>query len=222
MEAPLYAIEAIIASDIKGNSDAHTEKMNAIQVLTRAAKRVEKKSLTGLQGQYYVNGKGSMLLRELAELKKEMAALKQEQSKMGELAAAQKKEQSKMAEWAATIQPLQETSIAIRKRAFLNYRKTINGPSWKSTRIIRNANKLAHDGNFLSDTILMRRGDLNDAATFCDIYGVPYENAQLYLGMYTFVIIVGQEKYTGTGIKSSYTLLCDRTRFKDSFSGKSL
>jgi len=210
LEAPLYAIEAVIACDIKGNFqvDAHTEKMNAIQVLTRAAKRVEKKSLTGLKGQYYVNGKGSMLLRELAELKKEMAA--------------QKKEQSKMAEWAATIQPLQETSIAIRKRVFLNYRKTIDGPSWKTTRIIRKANKLAHDGNFLSDTILMRRGDLDDASTFCDLYGVPYENAQLYLSMYTFVIIVCQEKYTGTGIKSSYTLLCDHTRFKDSFSGKSL
>ena len=98
------------------------------------------------------------------------------------------------------MQPLQEVAVGIYKRLFLNYHKTIDGASWKRTQKIRKGNKLAHDRNVLTDNTVIRHGDLNDTVTFCDIYGlgVLHENAQLYLSMYTFIIVVGQEKYTGT------------------------
>ncbi|PUU72604.1 hypothetical protein B9Z19DRAFT_1137135 [Tuber borchii] len=147
------------ACNIAGGFGADKEKMNDIQGLTKGAKSVEKRSLNGLKGKYYVNDKGSRLLTDLArissELKIEIAAQKKDQAVRKKDQAVWKKDQVELRESKATIQPLQEILIAICK--------------------------LAHDGNILTDTILMKRGDLDDAEIFFDIYGVGFQNSQLYL-----------------------------------------
>lgn len=140
-----------------------------------------------------MNDRGTLILSELAVLKKETAMLK--------------KKQSKIQESATTMNLVQEKAITILSRVFYSYCKLMGHKSWNSTQIIREGNKIAHVGNFISDTVLMKCGDLGDTTTFCMLYGVCYESAQLCLGMYTFVIIVDQVKYTGISIFSWSVIL---------------
>jgi len=77
-------------------------------------------------------------------------------------------EQVKMAEWSATMKPLEEVALGIRRRFFQNYRILMRQGSGKSQRLVTKGNKKAHHGDVKTDMLLIKRGDITDVSTFED------------------------------------------------------
>ncbi|KAG0132644.1 hypothetical protein HOY82DRAFT_606324 [Tuber indicum] len=140
--------------------------MFAVQGLRAAARRVQKKRFGELMGYTYVNPGGSSILKEIQALRTQ-----------GEQTA---KELGRMADWALTMQPLQSTAIEIRLRFFANYQKLGGARLGDGAKAIRMGNEAAHEGNILTDIIMIRDGHLVDKSVFYELYGIAFDASQPY------------------------------------------
>ncbi|RPA88846.1 hypothetical protein L873DRAFT_1849584 [Choiromyces venosus 120613-1] len=164
---------------------------------------VEKgKALEELRKQSEEKGKALEELRKQSEEKGKALeekgralgkALEEKGRALGKALEQLQKQQSITTEWAVTMQPLQETAIAIRRCFFQNYRKLIGQDSIGSPTAIPSGNKAAHNGDLITDTTLVMRGDITDTHIFHSLYGIFYNSAQPYLGTFpaaTEIIVV--------------------------------
>jgi len=111
-----------------------------------------------------------------SELEMEAKAAK---SRASELEIRQKKTE----EWIATMQPLEQTAINIRKRFFAYHQRPISRKLSFTDPAIKKGNQAAHEGNIRTDRTLISRGDITDLVTFYQLYGIEYEDAEPYLSM---------------------------------------
>ncbi|KAG0127470.1 hypothetical protein HOY82DRAFT_77815 [Tuber indicum] len=192
-------LEALVSCQLRQDKNPDRERMLVVNALKRATKNVEKKLyITGSQSSYYAyaNGGGGRILAEITKLRKasedqavKLDSLKKEYS--AKLEASEKK-LSSIVEWAATMKPIQGVGISIRKRFFHNYMKSVGMASAKRYQAIRQANKVAHRGDFQTDTLLTTLGHLPHTRAFKDLYGVPHKRAEYYMKSNMIINIINK------------------------------
>ena len=200
----VHFIEALVGCQVPTTTDPQVEQMLAVRGLEQAAKLVRKDCFAGLEATYhsYVNDQGSAILTNIEAMRGELATLR----KAGDTRAQESDERARKAderarkaddrtsrleksfnkfkeetaEWSAMIEPAYQVGVRIRLRFWYNYclmkgRKTSAGMT-----AVRTGNIAAHCGDFVADTLMMRRGDITDMDTFFELYGVAYKDAESY------------------------------------------
>ena len=190
-------LEALVSCQVKRDKNPNHERMLVVNALKKATDNMEKTlRIIGPNCFYYAyaNRRGGGILTEMTRLGK----LSQEQAgKLDSLSknhseklAALEQKIASIAEWNATMKPVQQVGISIRQRFFDTYLTSDGKASSKRYRAIRKANKLAHHGDFQTDTLLIKLGHLGNLRAFQDLYGVPYKRAEDYLSMYTAMVYI--------------------------------
>jgi len=154
--------------------------------LEAAAKATQKKysrfGNLGKPGYVYTNATGGRVLKELGYLRRQAEA---SHKMFEELKTEFEKERIRNHEWQITMQPVRKTAVAIR-RSFWEYSLRKSGKGSRAGKpAILLGNEAAHEGDILTDSILLQRGDLADEATFVSLYGIGAGSLQRYQGMYS-------------------------------------
>ncbi|KAG0138514.1 hypothetical protein HOY82DRAFT_534638 [Tuber indicum] len=96
------------------------------------------------------------------------------------------------AENSEMIQPGHSVGVTIRLRFHYNFRRLMGLKNDKYAPAIVAGNIAAHYGDFVVDTLMMRRGDLTDTETFLALYGIAYKDAEPF----TKIVAIINERAT--------------------------
>jgi len=176
-------MQAVVACVLPEHENPNIEKVAAVHRLKSAANHVTKKSFGSEKSpQYaYVNEQGGTILRELEEHKREIEENKKAITRQGELLAS-------LQHLLVSMEPLRETAVAIRRRFFHPFSKLTGEEFVEDVTSIRTSNAVAHEGNVLTDSTMITRGDLSCTAAFHCLYGIKHSNSATYLSTYPFHI----------------------------------
>ena len=185
-------LKTLISCQVRRYDNPGRERMLVINALKRATDNVEKTlHITGSNNFYtYANRRGGGILTEMTQLRKvsddQAGQLDSHAARLESL----EKQVASIAQWNATMKPMQEVGISIRQGFFDTVLTSDGKASSKRYRAIRIANKVAHHGDFQTDTLLMKLGYLRNTRAFQDLYGVPYKHAEDYISMYTAMVYI--------------------------------
>jgi len=144
--------------------------MSAIRHIKAASEHITKQSFGSAKTprKAYVNPLGQSILSELDSLRVEL-------QKQGEILQS--------------MEPLRETAVAIRRRFYHNSSNiTERGMGRHGVEPIT-GNAAAREGNVVTDTIMISRGELPYPNTFHRLYGIEHTIASAYFGIYPFAIL---------------------------------
>ena len=185
-------LKTLISCQVRRDDNPGRERMLVINALKRATDNVEKTlHITGSNSFYYTysNRRGGGILTEMIRLRKVLEDQGAQLDSLRKNHAAKleslEKKVASISQWNATMKPMQEVGISIRQGFFDTVLTSDGKASSKRYRAIRIANKVAHYGDFQTDTLLMKLGYLKNTRAFQDLYGVPYKHAEGYISMYT-------------------------------------
>ncbi|RPA98996.1 hypothetical protein L873DRAFT_980755 [Choiromyces venosus 120613-1] len=83
-----------------------------------------------------------------------------------------------------TTRPLEPVAIAIRRRFFSLYRRSISQASLGGAATIPTGIIAGNHDDLVTDTTLITRDNITDTAMYRRLYGISPQRAQAYLGMY--------------------------------------
>jgi len=153
-------VSATIYCEIAGSPHLRTELKMIQKVLSEAVPTIKRETIgpyTSPQS-IYGNEARVSLLQSVLKTKSEVKQLRAETRELARKLDQQAEEIKQLQKTKTLLQPLQGTALAIRRRFFATFRRVehLGGSGLVST--ILGGNKVAHDGDVVTDICLFRNG----------------------------------------------------------------